>query len=80
LSANPANVPFGAIGSNPMLAAMQARNRQLAAQQTAAATQQFGAPFGAVGANPMAAAMQQQAGGPFEAPITISTPRATVTI
>lgn len=49
-----ANSPFGAIGSNPMLAAQQARNRMLASQQTAAASgNPANSPFGAIGANPM---------------------------
>lgn len=49
-----ANSPFGAIGSNPMLAAQQARNRMLASQQTAAASANpANSPFGAIGANPM---------------------------
>lgn len=77
---NPNNSPFGAIGSNPMLAAMQERNRQLAAQQTAAATQQYGGgPFGAIGSNPLQAAMQQQ---PFVAPSTAApgAPKVTVSI
>jgi len=54
---NPANSPFGAIGSNPMLAAIQRRNRALASQQTAAATAQAGSPFGALNQMPRAGAM-----------------------
>jgi len=54
---NPANSPFGAIGPNPMLAAIQRRNRALASQQTAAATAQAGSPFGALNAMPRAGAM-----------------------
>jgi hypothetical protein len=65
-SANPANSPFGAIGSNPMLAALQQRNRELASQQTAAATAQAAPPFGALNAMPRAGAMPVASGsGPL---------------
>src|SRR5215471_18882712 len=68
-----ANMPFGAIGSNPMLAAQQAYNRQQASQQLAAATAQASTPFGAVAPNPWANAAM------FVAPTTVAPPTATVT-
>lgn len=65
-SANPANSPFGAIGNDPMLAAIQRRNRELASQQTAAATAQAAPPFGALNAMPQAGAMPMATGsGPL---------------
>jgi len=73
---NPANAPFGAIGANPMLAAMQARNRAQASQQTAAATAQAGLPFGALNL-PSAAPMPLATGsGPL--PYSTSTWRPPV--
>lgn len=61
-----ANAPFGAIGANPMLAAMQQRNRELASQQTAAATGQAGMPLGALNSMPRAGAMPIASGaGPL---------------
>jgi len=69
--------PFGAIGSNPMLAAQQAANRQAASNQTAAATQQFaGGPFGAIGSNPMSQAFT----APVTAPAPVAAPKMTVTL
>ncbi|HEY1298149.1 MAG TPA: hypothetical protein VGJ60_34150 [Chloroflexota bacterium] len=67
--------PFGAIGTNPMLAAQQAANRQAASNQTAAATQQFGGGFGAIGSNPM----QQAFVAPVTAPAPVAPPKMTVT-
>jgi hypothetical protein len=62
-SANPVNSPFGAIGNDPMLAAIQANNRRLASQQTAAATTQAAPPFGALNNMPRAGAMPMATGG-----------------
>jgi hypothetical protein len=68
-----ANSPFGAIGNNPMLAAIQARNRQLASQQTAAASANpANSPFGAIGANPMQGAMNMPP--PPAAPMPVPMP------
>jgi hypothetical protein len=56
-----------------MLAAIQARNRQLASQQTAAASANpANSPFGAIGANPMQGAMNMPP--PPAAPMPVPMP------